>query len=176
MHFNPLFEGMDREKLGIKNFGITSTKLEDVFLKVAGEGDMMKGLHTGVQDISESHQALPVENSSASIGTWESQAKAESGKRVRQAQRDGKAFVFVFLLPIAMIVAGLAFGLVSLLKEIDSLNLTLNLTLPVSDGGKLPFAASTASDAKAGLNRQRSDTGDDKIIKMLECIRLATEV
>ena len=172
MHFNPLFEGMDREKLGIKNFGITSTKLEDVFLKVAGEGDIMKGLHTGVQDISESHQALPVENSSASIGTWESQAKAESGKRVRQAQRDGKAFVFVFLLPIAMIVAGLAFGLVSLLKEIDS----LDLTLPVSDGGKLPFASSTASDAKAGLNRQRSDTGDDKIIKMLECIRLATEV
>jgi hypothetical protein len=106
--FKPLFTDIQAKSkaLGVKTFGITSTKLEDVFLKVASAGLQHDESDGPVELLGATEQR------SQGLSLASHQFGGQVAKRFNQATRDGRVFVCNFVLPLLMITAGLGLSLV----------------------------------------------------------------
>ena len=127
--FKSLFTQIEgeKQKLGVKGYGITSTKLEDVFMKVASAAHKKidnEASPLGRQGTANSTFGQPLPPGWA---LWRAQLQAETQKRIYQARRDGKLFICFFLLPVLLVTTGLGLSFVGKLTDIDAYEVS---TLP----------------------------------------------
>ena len=136
----------DKDKLGVRTFGISSTKLEDVFMKIASAGHSgasrlpgapLKGYsraltaalgdRAGIAAIQPQNvETLAVKagvydgHKKTGLSLWQSHFKAETLKRLQQTKRDGRMFFCIFIMPLVLVIAGLGLGLVNNLVDIEA--------------------------------------------------------
>ncbi|EFA79500.1 ABC transporter A family protein [Heterostelium album PN500] len=109
--FVPFFKALDQQKqyLGVGNYGISVTTMEEVFLRIGQEG---KHGHGGQFNINanENHneEAIKRAISTSSVGvSWKQQLKGLIIKRLHTSKKDLKSFFLTILVPAVIICSSI---------------------------------------------------------------------
>ncbi|RHY02223.1 hypothetical protein DYB36_008551 [Aphanomyces astaci] len=165
----PLFGGMFADldhhmtQLGVVSYGISVTTMEEVFIKVAELGDENQQhtlVHKTPKDLNTniSGNKLPAIPPSA-LAMFGMQFVALFKKRFRTAKRDKRAVIFGAVLPVVLLIAGIALLKSTFVGKNDpALVMSTKRGYPLGDQTPVPFtcqsdwmcdATTLLSDAKA---------------------------
>ncbi|RHZ34332.1 hypothetical protein DYB37_012253, partial [Aphanomyces astaci] len=167
----PLFGGMFADldhhmtQLGVASYGISVTTMEEVFIKVAELGDENQQhtlVHKTPKDLNTnsniSGNKLPVTPPST-LAMFGMQFVALFKKRFRTAKRDKRAVIFGAVLPVVLLIAGIALLKSTFVGKNDpALVMSTKRGYPLGDQTPVPFtcqsdwmcdATTLLSDAKA---------------------------
>jgi ABC-type multidrug transport system ATPase subunit len=131
--FANLLEDLDKsetqKKLGIQSFGISVTKIEEVFLKVARDS------HTGGVEAVPSGPGSPRSKDipTTAVSSFWTQFKALFERRIRYGIRDRQLFFMQIILPFLILLITLGF----LLAAVDQTPTPISLSVDPLNPGKL---------------------------------------